>query len=120
MLHSDEQLQGHPAGEVYTVRTGRSSQGDAIVNPQIAAVEHAFDQASYPLELGALADSLRQAGLGLGVFGNSDLSDHRVRWAALVGMDSWGTAPVCNLAAFCLMTLVILTENGRITQLLHK
>ncbi|MDI9449925.1 MAG: hypothetical protein QM380_02035 [Bacillota bacterium] len=92
MLHSDEQLQGHPAGEVYTVRTGRSSQGDAIVNPQIAAVEHAFDQASYPLELGALADSLRQAGLGLGVFGNSDLSDHRVRWAALVGMDSWGTA----------------------------
>ena len=114
MLHSDEQLQGHPAGEVYTVRTGRSSQGDAIVNPQIAAVEHAFDQASYPLELGALAESLRQAGLGLVCLATA-ISATTSAVGGVGGHGFLGHSSRYVFAAFCLMTLVILTENGRIT-----
>lgn len=92
MLHGEELLQGMRADEVFTVRTGRQAAADAIVNPQINLIINAAAQASYPLEVGAMAERLSAAGLTMGVFGSSDLSDQRVRWAALVGMDAEGIA----------------------------
>lgn len=91
MYHSHEQTGGVKAGQLYELRTGRTGN-NRIVNPQIASIRSAFAEAKYPLEVGALADALRRANLKIGVFGNSDLQDQRVRWAALVGMDSDGQA----------------------------
>lgn len=90
MLHTDELLNGLPAGDVYTMRTGRNVFTQEIVNPQIALIINAAAQASYPLPVGALSECLSQSGFTVGVFGNSDLNDQRVRWAGLVGMDSGG------------------------------
>jgi len=92
MLHGDEFIHGFPAHRIYSTRTGREASAEEIVNPQIAMIINAASQASYPLQVGALAECLGQSGVQLGVFGSSDLSDQRVRWAALVGMDAEGKA----------------------------
>lgn len=90
MLYSSDNLQGNKAGEVYRLRTGQIISEGSIVNPQIASILQAAAQAEYPLGVGALAEKLKAAAISIGVFGNSDLKDQVVRWAALVGMNSMG------------------------------
>lgn len=90
MFYSSDNFQGNTAGEVYQLRTGQMISEENIVNPQIASILQATAQAEYPLQAGALAEKLQKAGIVVGVFGNSDLKDQAVRWAALVGMNSRG------------------------------
>lgn len=93
LLHTYELVNGYRAKDIYQLRTGRIVDNGQIVNLDIATVTAAEQQANYPLQVGALAYYLTCEGRDLGVFGNSDLTDRNIRWAALVGMNAYGVAP---------------------------
>ncbi len=90
MLHGFELIHGIAAEDIYQLITGDLISPEIIISPNITSILGAASQAKYPLEVGALANILEDQDVSIAVFGNSDLKDQTVRWAALVGMNEGG------------------------------
>ncbi len=93
MYYSSDTILGNKVGQIYQLRTGREPKEDQIVNLDIAPILQLAAQANYPLEIGMLGTKLTDNRVATAVYGNSDLKDQIFRWAALIGMDSWGLVP---------------------------
>lgn len=74
VLALDEQSSGSAAGEIFTRRTGITPSGPFVSLSWPALVRRNDDQ-PYDAELGLLADTLADAGVGTSVIGNADGTD---------------------------------------------
>lgn len=77
------------AGALYRSLTGWSYPKDSVVNPGIIDLIKVNESLNYPVQVGALGESLRQAGIGAAVVGNADTKEVR-RFAANLVMDHRG------------------------------
>jgi len=91
-----ERISGSSAAAVYTRNTGESPGGAEVVDPDIAALERAFDSQDVNAVPGALGSALHAGGLHTAVVGNADAGWDAMpdRAASLIAMDSSGTVDV--------------------------
>ncbi|TMV50817.1 hypothetical protein FE783_09095 [Paenibacillus mesophilus] len=82
------------ASELYRRLTGLEPHGANIVVPEIAAIRRRNDNRSQHSQPGLLGESLRRHGIAAGVFGNSDTSQGKKRYAPLLIMDENGLVPI--------------------------
>lgn len=94
---ASENLGPNRAGDLYYRRTGIIASEGAIVHAGLGALELANLAQDYPVELGALGESLKRAGVARAVFGNADRPGAPGRQVVSVLMDSLGQVPEGNV-----------------------
>ena len=82
---------------LYENRTNFSSADYNIGNIQMGKLYNQNENNNYSPYIGALGDSLHEAGFKTAVFGNSDTDEEYIRVSALIPMDSKGLIDYGNL-----------------------
>lgn len=85
------------ATQLYRRLTGLEPGGANIIVPEIAAIRRRNDNRSQHSQPGLLGEWLRRHGIAAGVFGNSDTSQGKKRYASLLVMDENGLVPSGNV-----------------------
>lgn len=94
-----ENLGSNRAGDLYQRRTGLAAPDSAIVHAGLGALDLANRGLDYPVELGALGESLKRAGISRAVFGNADRPGLPGRQVVSVIMDNLGQVPAGDVGA---------------------
>lgn len=90
-FNRDEKYDGYRAGEIYFRHMGLKP-GAEIMNLSVPELEIENEALKYHVTLGALGESLREAGKAAAVFGNAD-GESFSRPAVLIAMDRYGLVP---------------------------
>ncbi|HAG09028.1 MAG TPA: hypothetical protein DCK87_05660 [Desulfotomaculum sp.] len=85
-----EKVNGLLAKDLYRQRTGKTPPDKALVQLEIARIQQANSELSYPALPGTLGTVLREAGLRTAVLGNADTLTGFGRQAVTIAMDNDG------------------------------
>lgn len=85
-----ERVSGVLASEVFLARTGWSRGESAVVHLGIGPLLRENANAAYPLRIGLLGETLREAGIRIACIGNGDTSTELHREAVSIVMDERG------------------------------
>ncbi|MDF2721462.1 MAG: alkaline-phosphatase-like protein [Paenibacillus sp.] len=99
--NADEANEGYA---LYRRLTGLDAQAGSVLLPDIAAIRRRNDSETSHSSPGLLGEMLRRNGIRAAVFGNSDLSLERKRYAPLMLMDEQGLVPQGDVDSRMLMS----------------
>lgn len=86
-------LDGLPAAEQYSFRTGAQVGSAAVVHTEIIKLQKVNASSAYGAKPGALGEALKSAGVAAAVIGNSDIPEEPHREAVAVAMAYDGLVP---------------------------
>ncbi len=89
-FEAGEKVHRIPAGEEFARRTGVPAPEGSVVHLGVARIWQLSQGLPYPVEVGALGTTLRNAGLVTGILGNADWGGTPRRAAATIVMDNRG------------------------------
>ncbi|UCH33765.1 MAG: hypothetical protein JSV65_14520 [Armatimonadota bacterium] len=96
-LNYNESYEGSDAPAVFRARTGGVLPPGALGYIALPHVQRENAEATYPLRLGLIGESLRRAGLKTAAIGNADLPYQYRRHIATIVMDESGVVPVGDI-----------------------